>query len=319
MEMESPDELQYVVVHGYRRAYRKTGTGPALLLLHGLGCDSSTWDAVIPDLSKKFTVIAPDLLGHGASDKPNADYSLGGYANGMRDLLTLLDIDRVTVVGHSLGGGIAMQFAYQYPERTERVCLVATGGLGTEVTPLIRFLTVPGSGSVIAAATMAPWRPMVRRTLRTLSKSGFSLTRDLDEVAKIYESFADPAMRRAVQRVTAHVLNWRGQYVTMTDRAYLARLMPMMVIWGKNDLVIPVAHSRVAGAYATKSDVHVFADSGHFPHKDHPEQFCQLLEEFIRTNEPAEYHRGRWRALMRRGDQAVLDAVEDEPTDVAAG
>ena len=99
---------------------------------------------MIRALAKKYTVIAPDLLGHGASDKPRADYSVGGYANGMRDLLTVLNIDKVTVVGHSLGGGVAMQFGYQFPERTERMILVAPGGLGPEVSPLIRAVTLPG-------------------------------------------------------------------------------------------------------------------------------------------------------------------------------
>ena len=311
MAMTSPDALQYVVLHGYRRAYRMMGSGPALLLLHGLGCDSTTWSSVMPTLAKHFTVIAPDLLGHGASDKPNADYSLGGYANGMRDLLTILGFDKVTVVGHSLGGGIAMQFAYQYPERTERACLVSTGGLGPEVTPLVRFLTVPGSGAVIGAATMWPLRPVVSGGLRALSKLGFPLTRDLGEVSEIYENLADPAMRTAVQRVTGNVLNWRGQYVTMTDRAYLTRLMPVLVVWGKQDAVIPVAHASTARSYARNAEVHVFDKSGHFPHKDHPEEFCRLVVEFIAANEPAHYHRGRWRAVLRRGDQAVLDAVSD--------
>ena len=85
---------------------------------------------MIDSLAKRYTVIAPDLLGHGLSDKPRADYSVGGYANGMRDLLTVLGIDRATVIGHSFGGGVAMQFAYQFPERTERLMLVASGGLG---------------------------------------------------------------------------------------------------------------------------------------------------------------------------------------------
>lgn len=311
--MTSPDDLQYVVLHGYRRAYRMMGSGPAMLLLHGLGCDSSTWSSVMPTLAKHYTVIAPDLLGHGDSDKPNADYSLGGYANGMRDLLTILGIDKVTVVGHSLGGGIAMQFAYQYPERTERVCLVSTGGLGPEVTPLIRFLTVPGSGAVIGAATIRPLRPIVSRSLHALSRIGLPLTRDLDEVSDIYVNLADPDMRRAVRRVTSHVLNWRGQYVTMTDRAYLARLMPMLVIWGKQDAVIPVSHAGTARSYAANAEVYVLDKSGHFPHKDHPEEFCRLVTEFVDATEPAQYHRGRWRALMRRGDQAVLDAVSDAP------
>ena len=127
--MRQPNKnLQFITVHGHRRAFVKVGSGPALLLLHGLGCDHSTWNGVIDSLARNYTVIAPDLLGHGASDAPRADYSLGGYANGMRDLLTLLEIDRVTVVGHSFGGGVAMQFAYQYPERTERLILVAPGG-----------------------------------------------------------------------------------------------------------------------------------------------------------------------------------------------
>lgn len=313
--MTSPYELQYVVLHGYRRAYRKMGSGPALLLLHGLGCDSSTWLGVMPTLAKHYTVIAPDLLGHGESDKPNADYSLGAYANGMRDLLTILDIDKVTVLGHSLGGGIAMQFAYQFPERTERVALVSTGGLGPEVTPLIRLLTIPGSGFVIGAATSRPLRPIVSGGLRALSKIGLPLTHDLDEVSEIYENLADPDMRRAVQRVTSHVLNWRGQYVTMTDRAYLARLMPMLVIWGKQDAVIPVSHAETARAYAPKAEIHVLDKTGHFPHKDHPEEFCRLVIEFITATEPAQYHRGKWRALLRRGDQAVLEAVSESPAE----
>ncbi len=305
--MESIEDVQYVVVHGYRRAFRIAGSGPALLLLHGLACDSSTWVDVMPTLAERYTVIAPDLLGHGESDKPDADYSLGGYANGMRDLLTILGIDKVTVVGHSFGGGVAMQFAYQFPDRTERVVLVSTGGLGREVSPLIRLLTIPGSGLAIAAATFRPWRPMVSSALTSLSRLPLSATRDLDEVARIYESLADPAQRTAVQRVTSHVLNWRGQYVTMTDRSYLARLMPVLVIWGRDDMVIPASHADSAPTQV--SDVHVLEDSGHFPHRDHPAEFSRIVMEFVAANAPASYHRGRWRALLRRGDQYELEPV----------
>jgi pimeloyl-ACP methyl ester carboxylesterase len=309
--MEQPDDVQYVVVHGYRRAYRRRGTGPVLLLLHGLACDSSTWREVIALLAEDFTVLAPDLLGHGESDKPDADYSLGAYANGMRDLLTVLGIDKVTVVGHSFGGGVAMQFAYQFPERTERVVLVSTGGLGKEVTPLIRLLTVPGSSAVVGAATMRPWRPLVVKGLQTLARSPLSATRDLGEVARIYEAMADPAQRRAVRRVTSHVVDWRGQFVTMTDRSYLARLMPVLVVWGRQDHVIPAAHADAAPTHQV-SDVHVFENSGHFPHKDHPHEFVRVVRGFIEANEPAHYHRGRWRAMLRRGDQIALETVSPE-------
>ena len=163
-------QLQYVTVHGHRRAYVKTGSGPALLLLHGLACDHSTWEPVIESLSRHFTVIAPDLLGHGDSAKPRADYSVGGYANGMRDLLTVLGIDTVTVVGHSFGGGVAMQFAYQYPERTERIVLVGSGGLGPEVTPAIRVITTPGFHQVMGVLALPGVRHVGTGAMRLLAQ-----------------------------------------------------------------------------------------------------------------------------------------------------
>jgi pimeloyl-ACP methyl ester carboxylesterase len=300
------DDVNYVVVHGYRRAYRMRGSGPPLLLLHGMACDSSTWFPVMDQLAEHFTVIAPDLLGHGESDKPNADYSLGGFANGMRDLLTILGIDKVTVAGHSFGGGVAMQFAYQFPERTERVVLVSSGGLGPEVTPLIRALTLPGIGLGLRLATLKPWRGVVSGSMRTLSH--VPLTRDMDEVAKIYERLADPATSLAIRRLTRTVLDWDGQFVTMADRAYLTRLMPLLVVWGRNDRVIPVEHAQRL-PLMNNSHVHVFEDSGHFPHKDHPDEFARVIIDFCRIQAPAQYHRGRWRALLRRGDQAGLASV----------
>ncbi|MFT4189524.1 MAG: alpha/beta fold hydrolase [Aeromicrobium sp.] len=310
-------ELQYVVVHGYRRAYRRLGSGPALLLIHGLACDSSTWDDVVEPLAEHFTVIAPDLLGHGDSDKPQGDYSVGGYANGMRDLLTVLGVDRVTIVGHSFGGGVAMQFAYQFPERTERVVLVSSGGLGPEVTPVIRMLTLPGAGAALAVATARPWRPLVAASMRAIASPRLKATRDLGEVSRIYESFAEPRTRAAVRRLTTHVIDWRGQYVTMTDRTYLAELMPVMVVWGRDDMVIPVEHALNARD-ASLSDVRVFEDSGHFPHKDHPALFARQIIDFVRANPPASYHRGRWRAMLRRGDQAALTAVPDSSSSASA-
>ena len=153
---------RFVTVHGHQRAYRlagpEPGTGPAVLLVHGVGDSSRTWKEVLPLLGQRRTIIAPDLLGHGASDKPRADYSVGGFANGMRDLLLLLGIDRVTVVGQSLGGGIAQQFAYQYPELCERLVLVASGGLGSDVTPLLRLAALPGAGPVIRLSALPPVR-----------------------------------------------------------------------------------------------------------------------------------------------------------------
>ncbi|MGZ4442019.1 MAG: alpha/beta fold hydrolase [Nocardioidaceae bacterium] len=299
-------EVQYLTIHGHRRAFVKAGSGPALLLLHGLGCDHTTWLPVIAALARRYTVIAPDLLGHGQSAKPRADYSVGGYANGMRDLLTVLGIDKVTVVGHSFGGGVAMQFAYQFPERTERMILVAPGGLGPEVTPVIRAITLPGFHQAMGLATRPGVRHVTKTAMRGLAASGISATRDLDEVAEIFDSFKDPRFRFAIRQVVSGVVDWRGQIVTMADRAYLTQAMPMCVIWGTEDGVIPVRHASIAADLAPSATVEVIRNAGHFPHKDHPQRFVKIVNDFVRSTEPAVYHRGRWRALLKAGRQTPL-------------
>ena len=298
---EARHEVQYLTIHGHRRAFVKVGQGPVVLLLHGLGCDHTTWDSVIDTLSRRYTVIAPDLLGHGRSDKPRADYSVGGYANGMRDLLTCLGIDRVTVVGHSFGGGVAMQFAYQFPERTERLMLVASGGLGPEVSPAIRAVSTPGFHQVMGVLTLPGVRHVGMAGMRTLSRAPWKTTRDLDEVACIYDSFKDPAARHAIRHVVKAVVDWRGQIVTMADRAYLTEEMPMSVVWGRDDRVIPVSHANNAARLAPRARVEVIPNAGHFPHKDHPQRFAKIVHEFIRTTQPATYSRARFRNLLRSG------------------
>ncbi|GAA4101909.1 alpha/beta fold hydrolase [Nocardioides kongjuensis] len=311
VQHEVRHEVQYVTLHGKRRAYVKKGSGPALLLLHGLACDHTTWAHVIDDLAQWYTVIAPDLLGHGLSDKPRADYTLGGYANGMRDLLTVLGIDKVTVVGHSFGGGVAMQFAYQFPERTQRVMLVSTGGLGPEVTPMIRLIQVPGWFRAVGLLTLPGIRHVETFALRTASgRLTFGplrkYTRDLDEVADIVESWKDRRTRFAIRHLVRAVIDWRGQIVTMSDRAYLSEAMPMAVLWGVEDQVIPATHAENARALAPDVRVDVLADAGHFPHKDHPDEFVRLLHDFISTTEPASYNRARFRRMLKAGATAPL-------------
>jgi pimeloyl-ACP methyl ester carboxylesterase len=294
-------ELQYLTIHGHRRAFVKVGTGPVLLLLHGMAADHTTWNDVIPRLAKRYTVVAPDLLGHGESDKPRADYSVGGYANGMRDLLTVLGVDKVTVVGHSLGGGVAMQFAYQYPERTERLVLVSAGGLGREVGASIRVVTLPGFDVAMGMLTLPGVRQLTTSVLRLASETGLPATRDLDELADIVARLHDPRARRALRHVVSACVDWRGQIISMVDRAYLTRAMPICVVWGDDDRVIPTRHSNTARQIAPGAVVEIIGDSGHFPHKDHPERFVEILDEFIGSTEPATYHRGRWRALLKNG------------------
>jgi pimeloyl-ACP methyl ester carboxylesterase len=311
--MRRQHRVRHVTIHGHRRAYVKVGSGPALLLLHGLGCDHTTWLPVIDALARRYTVIAPDLLGHGASDKPRADYSVGGFANGMRDLLTVLGVDRATVVGHSFGGGVAMQFAYQFPERTDRLVLVGSGGLGPDVSSAIRAITTTGFYQVMSLLTLPGVRHAGTAGLRALARTGIKEFRDLDEVAGIYESFRDPAGRSAIRHVVRSVVDWQGQIVTLADRAYLTQAMPMCVIWGEDDRVIPVSHAHRAAELAPGARIEVIPNSGHFPHKDHPQRFVKILSDFVTTTRPASYSRARWRRLLENGAAAPapLAAVAD--------
>ena len=299
--MTDPLELQYVTLHGHRRAYVKTGSGPVVLLLHGMACDHTTWSPVIAKLAENHTVIAPDLLGHGQSAKPRADYSIAGYANGMRDLLTVLGVDKVTVVGHSLGGGVAMQFAYQFPERTERLILVAPGGIGPEVTALIRAVTLPGFYRVMGLLTLPGLRHTITGGLRAASRLSHPAASDLDEIAAMVEALRDPPTRLALRHVVRACIDIRGQIITMVDRAYLTSELPMCVIWGSDDPVIPSKHADTVREVAQTARVELVEGAGHFPHKADPDTFVSTVTEFIATTEPAVYSRERWRELLEQG------------------
>ena len=238
----------------------------------------------------------------------------------------MLGIDKVTVVGHSFGGGVAMQFAYQFPERTQRVMLVSTGGLGPEVTPMIRLIQVPGWFRAVGLLTLPGIRQVETFALRTASgRLTFGplrkYTRDLDEVADIVESWKDRRTRFAIRHLVRAVIDWRGQIVTMADRAYLSEAMPMAVLWGVEDQVIPATHAENARALAPDVRVDVLADAGHFPHKDHPDEFVRLLDDFISTTEPASYNRARFRRMLKAGATAPLGplaAVAAAPDGAAA-
>ena len=293
--------VRKVRIHGYNRAFVLAGEGPAILLLHGIGMNHRTWLPVLPALARNFTVIAPDLLGHGESDKPRADYSIAGYANGMRDLLTYLNIPAVTVVGNSLGGGIAMQFAYQFPQMTERIVLVSSGGLGRSVNPLIRALTIPGSGPALAVAVSTPVRKVVEPALYALAASGLPATQDLPGLMEVYLDLSDDHSRLAFLHVLRAACDWRGQVITMIDRAYLARTVPTMVVWGDHDLVIPQKHAYSAHALLPGSRLEIFQGAGHMPHEDDPHRFATALTDFVMDTPAAQFETAGFRALLRSG------------------
>ena len=300
------------MVHGHRRAFVRAGSGPALLLLHGIGNNCQTWAGVIDRLAESHTVIAPDLLGHGASDKPRGDYSIAAYANGMRDLLTVLDIERATVVGHSLGGGIALQFAYQFPERCERLALVGSGGLGPELSAGLRAATLPGAELVLTALTGISGP--IRTGLQTLDRlgrlAGWKGVRDVAEAGDALLALRDVEARRAFLRTLRGVVDAHGQAVTALDRLYLADAVPMLVVWGSRDPIVPALHAETVRALVPSARVEVFQGAGHWPHLDEPEEFCRILLDFVATTEPAAHDQLSWRALLSQPREGVARPAE---------
>jgi pimeloyl-ACP methyl ester carboxylesterase len=279
-------QLDHVSIHGHDMAYRMEGTGPALLLLHGMAGSSRTWRDVIPRLTDRFTVIAPDLMGHGQSEKPVGDYSLGAFASGLRDLLEVLDIDRATIIGQSFGGGVAMQLAYQHPEQCERLVLVDSGGLGREVNWMLRCMTLPGSEYVMPAIFPAFVRDWGDSLFRTINARGIRLGR-FGEGWSAYASLAEAESREAFARTIRSVVDPGGQTVSAMDRLYLMSPMPILIIWGDRDDIIPVSHAYSAHEATPGSRLVIIEGVGHFPQIEAPEQFVAALVNFIDSTEPA--------------------------------
>ena len=289
-----------VVLHGHRMSYRSAGSGSVMLLLHGITSSATTWDDVLPWIAERHTVVAPDLLGHGQSAKPRGDYSLGAQANALRDLLAVLGHERVTVVGHSLGGGIAMQLAYQYPELCERLVLVSSGGLGREVHALLRAAALPGSEWVLPLLCHTGLYDAVASAGRLLGRLGLRAAPDVEEVWRGYASLADPACREAFVHTLRAVIEPGGQRVCAVDRLYLAANVPTLIVWGDQDAMIPVEHAHGAHAAMPGSRLEIFAGAGHLPHRDQPWRFVRVLLDFVASTEPAHMDAAGWRRRLIR-------------------
>jgi pimeloyl-ACP methyl ester carboxylesterase len=291
-------ELRHIEIHGHRVGYLSAGSGPVIVLIHGMAGSSATWRSVMPALAERFTVIAPDLVGHGASEKPRGDYSLGAFASGVRDLLLALGHERATVVGQSFGGGVAMQFAYQFPERCDRLGLVASGGLGEEVNLLLRLLALPGAELVLplacnnwihdAGVTVAGW----------LANIGLHTGPHIGEIWESYGSLADAETRAAFVHTLRSVIDIGGQRVSAADRLYLARAVPTLIIWGDHDHMVPVEQGRATHESIPGSRLEIFEGAGHFPHCERPARFAEVLIDFMNTTEASTTSAKQWGEQM---------------------
>lgn len=309
-------EVRHVTIHGHRVAYRQAGAGPVLILVHGIAGSSATFAGVMPLLAEHHLVIAVDLVGHGSSAKPRGDYSLGAYASGVRDLLTALGHSSATIVGHSLGGGVAMQFAYQFPERCERLVLISSGGLGKDVSPLLRVLAGPGVEYVLPVVLSRHIYGPLDRVGRWFGRFGLRPDPLLAEIWSTYGILTDAAAQRAFLHTVRSVIDVSGQRVSANDRLYLAGETPTLIVWGDRDTVIPVTHGIAAHELVPHSRLEIIEGVGHFVPVEAPERLADLIGDFVATTEPADVAPERWQDLLTGGRPA---ADPGSPAPVADG
>ncbi|HEV3000853.1 MAG TPA: alpha/beta fold hydrolase [Solirubrobacteraceae bacterium] len=284
--MHAFDEWQ-LELHGHRVIYRIAGSGPPVVLIHGMVNSSRHWERVALRLADRHTVIAPDLIGHGDSATPRGDYSLGAHAAVIRDVLSAIGVDRASVVGHSLGGGVAMQFFWQFPQRTERLVLVSSGGLGHEVSPLLRSMAIPGIGLAVAAAAHP-------RVVDALAMSGPQAR----HVARALRPLSEPGARRAFLHTLRSVIDVRGQRVSAADRLYLLRALPTLIVWGERDNTIPIEHGLAAHRAIGSSRFASLPRAAHFPHLEDPDGLARVLGDFLASTVPARLDDAAWHELV---------------------
>ena len=289
-----------ITLHGRRVIYRIAGSGPPVVLIHGMLNSSSHWQSVAMELARDHTVIAPDLIGHGDSAAPRGDYSLGAHAASIRDLLAAIGIDRASIVGHSLGGGVAMQFFYQFPQRVERLVLISSGGLGREVSPMLRSAALPGV-SALLSLTIQP------RVLSALAGAGHRLRERalgggvyLQAIARALRPLENADARQAFLTTLRSVIDVHGQRVSATDRLYLLESMPTMIVWGERDNTIPLVHGRRAHEAIPHSLFRTLPDAAHFPHLEDPGGLSRLLREFIQETDAGHIEDADWGAILAR-------------------
>jgi pimeloyl-ACP methyl ester carboxylesterase len=271
------------VVDGDRIAYRECGApdAPPVLLVHGLLSDSGTWAEDLQPLADRgLRAIALDLLGHGRSDAPAGPYLLDDFARLLAGFLDALQLSSATICGHSLGGAIAVHFGYHYPERVERLVLVSAGGLGREVSPALRLLSVPGAELLTAAVLgrhSVQWllrSPRVHRLCRITPARLVNLRR-------VGGSLFDPKRRSAFFRSLRGVIGPRGQRGSFLEMEYLAAHVPTLVVWAQEDVIIPVAHAHRTHHHLPGSELVLLPGGGHEPHRRFPAAFADAVAGFV--------------------------------------
>lgn len=271
---------RYIEIDRLHTRFWAEGEGKLpVILLHGLGGFVESWLSCFPALAKHHQVYALDLPGHGRTDKPaERSYRLVEFAHFVKGFLAAVGLERVCLVGHSLGGAIAAQFTLLFPSLVEKLVLVSSGGLGPELGLGLRLQALPLLGEILSL----PVRPWMERGAHMLVHDPACLTPELIELG--YRIVTLPGAARAhLQALRANV-NAAGQLPSQYGpivQGLPSIAIPALVIWGRQDQLVPVEHAQVAAQRLPHVQVRILENCGHIPMLEQPQVFGEAVCEFL--------------------------------------
>ena len=275
------DHSRFVEIDGVRLHYQEAGdiTAPPLLLIHGFASSTLVWSKVFLSLADAgFRVIALDMLGYGYSGKPrNGEYTIASQARLIIDLLDRLRIKRATIVGSSYGGAVAATCALDYPTRVNKLVLVGAVSNNRPLAhKLMRVFGAPLVGDVVSPLLIGSRRLLRMRMKRVYDRHSWVL--DERRVDARHQPLRASRTQRAIVRT---VRGWDAERISRD--AHLIK-QPTLLLWGENDIEIPLGdgerlHHKIAG-----SRLIVFLNCGHLPHEEYPEAFTEIVSGFANAN-----------------------------------
>lgn len=276
---ERTPQDQFINVGDIRTRFWAIGDkGSYVLLLHGIAASIEFWNLNIQALAKAHRVVALDMVGFGHTDKPSAPYSLSYFARFVKDFMDIRGIGRAHVVGFSLGGGVALRLAIDYPEVVEKLVLVDSVGLGKEAALLLRSMAIPGIGSLLSRPNKMG-SAMLYRTCFQNKKFPLDPLIDLG-----YRLSALPGAQQAFLSTMKAVATIRG--VRKEVYGPIVEHLPniharTLIVWGQQDRILPVAHAHLAAKRLPHSETCIFDPCGHLPHIEKSEKFNEVVGEFL--------------------------------------
>ncbi|MEE9284685.1 MAG: alpha/beta fold hydrolase [Dehalococcoidia bacterium] len=277
--MNLPED-RYTSVDGHRLRYWDEGSGPPLLLLHGLGNSTLVWHQAMAGLAQRFRVVAVDLPGHGYSDMPRGHFPLSEAAGLVALFMRQVGAERFHVAGNSMGGVIALELGLGYPQRVTGLVLVDSAGLGRSIAWILRILSLPGIGEYLDR----PSPKQVRQLLRTILYDPGLISDAL--VDEMYRQRSRPGAAKWLLRFLRTGVNVAGQRRSIQRQDQLHRLRPpLLILWGRQDRIVPVAHAHAAAARQPAARLHVFDRCGHWPQMEHTDEFIRVVSNFLHAAE----------------------------------